>query len=213
MKKALSDKNNANVFFELGCGRCNLFGTNECKIHQWPNELLALRKLLQASGLQEERKWGAPIYTLHGKGVVMLGVLKDHCVVSFLKGVLLKDNEKILVSPGENSQSVKYCRIYKTTKLHRIIPILERYIQEAIILQNTGQKITLKTIDEYEVPTELTEMMMKNKELREIYEALTPGRKRSYLMHFLATKNSKTRIARIERCIEKMKLGKGFNEY
>ena len=43
------------------------------KPRPWREELNALRKILLASGLTEEIKWGGPCYTLDGKNVVGIG--------------------------------------------------------------------------------------------------------------------------------------------
>ena len=44
------------------------------------------------------------------------------------------------------------------------------------------------------------------------FHALTPGRQRAYVLHFTGAKQSKTRTARIEKCIPKFLAGKGLNE-
>jgi len=44
------------------------------------------------------------------------------------------------------------------------------------------------------------------------FEALTPGRQRSYLYHFGAAKQSATRAARIEKAMAAIFEGRGFLE-
>jgi len=48
--------------------------------------------------------------------------------------------------------------------------------------------------------------------LNKAFEALTPGRKRGYLLYFSQAKQSKTRESRIEKCIEKIFKGIGLND-
>jgi uncharacterized protein YdeI (YjbR/CyaY-like superfamily) len=48
--------------------------------------------------------------------------------------------------------------------------------------------------------------------LKAAFEALTPGIRRGYLLFFTATKQVKTREARIEKCIQLIMDGKGLNE-
>ena len=52
----------------------------------------------------------------------------------------------------------------------------------------------------------------KNKKLGEAFRALTPGRRRGYVLHFTAAKQSKTRTARIEKCIPAILAGKGIHD-
>ena len=42
----------------------------------WQVELTQLRKILNATELQEEVKWGGPCYTLDGKNVVGMGAFQ-----------------------------------------------------------------------------------------------------------------------------------------
>jgi uncharacterized protein YdeI (YjbR/CyaY-like superfamily) len=92
-------------YFARGCGRCALFETPQCRVHQWQEEMQTLRDILLDAGLTEERKWGNPCYTLNGKNVVMMGALKEFCSIGFFKGSLLTDPKKILIAAGENTQA------------------------------------------------------------------------------------------------------------
>ena len=49
-------------------------------------------------------------------------------------------------------------------------------------------------------------------ELREAFEALTPGRRKSYIFHVASAKQVKTRAARAARCVPMILSGRGFNE-
>ena len=44
------------------------------------------------------------------------------------------------------------------------------------------------------------------------FEALTPGRRRAYLLYFSAAKQSKTRTSRIEKWIQNILNGKGMDD-
>ena len=101
-----------------GCGRCPLVGTPDCKVHQWPEELMKLRNILLDCGLTEELKWGVPCYTYQSKNIVLVSALRNYCAFSFLKGVLLEDPHNILEKPGPNSQSD---RVIKFTSVEQII--------------------------------------------------------------------------------------------
>jgi len=49
-------------------------------------------------------------------------------------------------------------------------------------------------------------------ELAKAFEALTQGRQRGYNLYFTAAKQSKTRVARIEKCAPKILAGQGLND-
>ena len=74
--------------------------------------LLLLRKTLLSTSLTEEYKWKQPCYTLNGKNVIILAGLKDHVIISFFKGALLKNENDILQKAGENSQAARIIRLY-----------------------------------------------------------------------------------------------------
>ena len=41
---------------------------------------------------------------------------------------------------------------------------------------------------------------------------MTPGRQRAYLLHFASAKQSKTREARVEKCMPRILTGKGIDD-
>lgn len=195
-----------------GCGRCDLVGTPECKVHTWQEELKALRRLLLECGLTEERKWGSPCYTHNGKNVVMIAAFTDNCALSFLKGVLLKDEQGILEKPGENSQSVRFVRFTDVKQLMNQWDVLKRYVFEAVEVEKAGLEVKKKAISEYEVPEEFQERLDADPKLKAAFEGLTPGRQKGYLLYFSGAKQSKTREARIEKYIPKILQGIGFHD-
>jgi uncharacterized protein YdeI (YjbR/CyaY-like superfamily) len=69
-----------------------------------------------------------------------------------------------------------------------------------------------KKTSDFPVPEELTQRFRKDTRFKRAFEALTPGRQRSYLYHFAAAKQSATRVARIEKAMSAIFAGKGFLE-
>jgi uncharacterized protein YdeI (YjbR/CyaY-like superfamily) len=49
-------------------------------------------------------------------------------------------------------------------------------------------------------------------EMESVFNALTPGRQRAYLLYFSAPKQTKTRVSRVEKCMQKILNGKGLND-
>ena len=196
-----------------GCGRCDKVGTPECKVNTWRDGLVALRNIVLDTPLKEERKWGAPCYTFNGQNVVMIGAFKTNYVLSFIKGALLKDEHNLLVAPGEHTQSGRVIRFTDAKRAIELATVLKSYILEAIEIEKAGLRVAVKKMEDYALPYELQQAMEADAALKDAFEALTPGRQRSYILHIGSAKQAKTREARVEKCRDKIFDGKGFNEY
>lgn len=186
-------------------------------LDKWKAELSELRTLLLDCGLTEELKWKSPCYTFKGKNICVIGPFKAHCVLSFFKGYLLKDTENILVKPGENTQSARIIKFTDSTTIIKLAELLKTYIFEAIEIENSNEKhlkqSDSKSLNAKQVyPDELKQILNENEQLTTAFEALTPGRKRAYIMYFSAAKQSKTKKARIEKYIPRILSGKGIND-
>lgn len=202
-----------NEYLTLGCGRCNLFNTPECKVHNWSQELHLLRSIVTATDLVEEIKWGMPCYTYNDKNVAMIGAFKNYCFLSFFKGSLMKDPYKILTATGENSHVAKILKFTSFVEIEAVANYIPSYLLEAINLEKANIKVPKAPTPTLEIPIEFQKVLKENKVLKSAFDALTPGRQRSYLLHFNGAKQSKTRDTRIEKCIPLILTGKGFNEY
>ena len=194
-----------------GCGRCPLGGTPECKVHNWEPELLELRRIVLDCDLKEEYKWSQPCYTFQGKNVLLITALKDYCAVSFFKGSLLDDSSGILSKPGEHSQAARLIRFTAVQDILEMEALVKVYIQAAIAVEKAGLKVQFKKETE-PIPAELQQQLAEDPALKKAFFALTRGRQRGYILYFSAPKQSKTRIARIERYKEKILAGKGFHD-
>lgn len=207
-------KLNADVtsYFKDGCGRCKLHGTPECKVRSWAKELKRLRAIVLECDLVEERKWGVACYTFEEKNIAIVSALKDYCALSFFKGVLMSDPNKLLVAPGENSQSARLIKFTELDQINENESVLKKYIEEAIQIECSGQKVEFKAKTELVLPEELYQKFSESPELQSAFEALTPGRQRGYVLHFSAAKQSATRTSRIEKCIPAILAGKGMHD-
>ena len=179
---------------------------------RWQEEMKALRGILLDCDLTEELKWGKPCYTAHGGNIVIMQPFKAHLSLMFFKGALLDDPEGILRSQGENTRSALRMELTSPEQVAGRSSIIKAYIQAAIAVEEAGLEVPEKKVAEYEFPEELTKRLREDREYRQAFEALTPGRKKSYLLHFSGAKRAETRERRIERCRAKVLRGKGFNE-
>lgn len=196
-------------FFVEGCMRCPKGATPACKVHRWTAILEFLRQLILETGLQEERKWGMPTYTLNGKNVVILAVFKESCVLSFLKGGMLEDPYSILERPGPNSQKGRFIRFTQLAKAQELKAEIKKYLLQAIEVEQSGKKSSPKPSSQ-ELPDELLQKFVEHPGLETAFFALTPGRQRGYLIHFADAKQSTTRLNRIEKFLPKILVGKGM---
>ena len=89
---------------------------------------------------------------------------------------------------------------------------LAKHVREAIAVEKAGLRVTKRKTSEFPVPEELKERFRKDPRFKRAFEALTPGRQRSYLYHFAAAKQSATRVARIEKARPAIFEGRGFLE-
>ena len=178
----------------------------------WKEAYAKLRTLALESGLTEELKWGHPCYTLKGKNVFLLHGFNDYCALLFHKGVLLKDDHKILVQQTANVQSARQIRFTSAKEITRLAPTLRTYIQEAVIVEQTGKKVAFKKTTEFDMPEEFAVKLRAMPMLKSAFASLTPGRQRGYLLHFASAKQATTREARIEKNVERILAGKGLDD-
>ena len=157
-------------------------------------------------------KWGKPCFTYQRKNVAIVIPLKDACAFSFFKGALLKDPKHILQKIGQ-AQAGRWIKFTSVKDITAVQSILRSYLQEAIKVEESGKKVTLKKASEYAVPEELQARLDATPKLRAAFEALTPGRRKSYIFHVSGAKQAKTRVARAERCVPMIMRGRGFNEF
>jgi uncharacterized protein YdeI (YjbR/CyaY-like superfamily) len=93
-----------------------------------------------------------------------------------------------------------------------MLPTLKAYIYEAIEVEKAGLKVDFKKTAEFTVPEEFQNKLDEMAALKTAFDALTPGRQKAYLLHFAAPKQSKTREARVEKCMQQILEGQGLND-
>ena len=178
---------------------------------RWEAEIAEMRRVLAGLAMKEECKWGKPTYTVDGKNIVILQGFKEYFGLGFFQGALLKDPQKALVQLGQ----VQAGRVMKFTSAKEIrakAATIKAYVREAMAVEKAGLRVERKTTSEFPVPAELTARFQRDARFKRAFEALTPGRQRSYLYHFAAAKQSATRAARIEKAMPAIFEGRGFLE-
>ena len=182
------------------------------KAKKWREEFQKLRMVCLERGLTEGLKWGKPCYTFQNSNIVLIHGFKDYCALLFFKGALLKDAKGILVQQTENVQAARQIRFTNVREIVEMEPVLKTYIKEAIEVEKAGLEVNYKKTSEFVIPEEVQNRLDESPALKTAFAALTPGRQRGYILYFSAAKQSKTREARVEKCVQQILNGKGLND-
>ena len=177
---------------------------------RWSESLTLLRELLLFGGFVEELKWGKPCYSYKGKNVILLFAFKEYCAIGFMKGALLNDAAHILAAPGEHSQAMRMVKFTNADEVKKRASILRDYVSETIANEEAGLEIPFQPSESETVPEEFQAILDENPSIEEAFHSLTPGRQRAYLLYFSDAKQSKTRVARIEKYLPRILERKGL---
>jgi uncharacterized protein YdeI (YjbR/CyaY-like superfamily) len=178
---------------------------------RWEAEIAEMRRVLAGLDLKEACKWGKPTYTLGGKNVVILQGFKEYFALGFFQGALLKDPENVLVQLGR-THAGRVMKFATAKEIKAKAALIRAYVREAVAVEKAGLRMKPKKTSAYPVPEELKARLRTDPQFKRAFEALTPGRQRSYLYHIGAAKQSATRIARIDKATPAIFEGRGFLE-
>lgn len=181
-------------------------------VQKWKAEFEKLRMIILDCQLTEDFKWGVPCYTFEDKNIVLIHGFKDYCAILFFKGALLHDTGGILIQQTENVQAGRQIRFTGIREIAVMETVLKDYIHEAVEVEKAGLQVNFKKNSEYIIPGEFQNKLDAIPALKTAFEALTPGRQRAYLFYFSESKQSKTRVSRVEKHIQQILNGKGLND-
>jgi uncharacterized protein YdeI (YjbR/CyaY-like superfamily) len=167
-------------FFTQGCGRCARFATLDCSTRRWIDGLNTLRSICFSMGLSETVKWAHPVYMHMGGNIALIEAFRSDFRLNFLNPGLIRECEGVLEPQGPNSQTPSMIRFTTVERVDELEPVIKAYIQQLMAHAEAGRKPP-KVQRKIKFPNELTEALDADPELAEAFEALTPGRQRSYL--------------------------------
>ena len=179
---------------------------------KWQAETDRLRAILASEGLVEVEKWAKPCFQRGGGNVAIIQPFKDELRIMFFKGAILADPEGLLGSQGENTQGARVVRFAGMADVDAREAALRALIRSAVDAEDRGLKPAYPARHDLDLPEELTAAMDADPLLAEGFHGLTPGRQRSWVLHFASAKQSATRAARIDKAAPAIKAGKGWNE-
>jgi len=177
-------------------------------ISRWRDEARALCALLEDEGLSGTIKWGAPCYVTRGGNVALIQRMKDYCALAFTRGALLDDPAGVLEQPGSH-RSLRQIRLRSVAEIEMQAPVIRGYIRRAAALTEAGRRIPPREDDDLPMPPELGAALDADPPLAEAFAALTPGRRRAWLLHVGSARRPATRTARISRGRGEILAGRG----
>ncbi len=178
---------------------------------KWMEEMEILASIINKLPLEKTIKWGAEVFTYNGKNVVSYGGFKNYFMLWFYNGVFLEDKYKVLVNAQEGK--TKSLRQWRFTSIAEIDEKkITEYIYEAIEIEKKGLKISPEKFVAISAP-ELLEAEFKNdKNLKDAFEKLTPGKQKEYIVYINEAKQEATKIKRIEKIKPMILQGVGLND-
>ena len=169
---------------------------------QWQEEFKILREIINETELTEDYKWMHPCYTLDDKNVVIIQDFKHYCALLFEKGAIMEDPYQSLIQQTKNVQAARQLRFESLDEVNQRRDEIKWYVEEAIRIEKSGEKVPMKKTEDYDMPEELQAKLDAMPELKEAFSNLTTGRQRQYMYHIGQAKRAATRENRVEKYID-----------
>lgn len=181
------------------------------KHEKWSEGLSKIRNIILETELDENIKWGAPVYSLNGKNVMGLGAFKNHFGVWFFQGVFLKDEEKLLINAQEEkTKALRQMRFESIDEVNE--KAVRNYTLEAIENQRLGKEIKPERNKAFTIPKELKDHFNTNSELKDAYEKLSKSKQREYAEHIESAKREATKQSRLVKITPMIISGVGLHD-
>lgn len=178
---------------------------------KWKNEIMALRNLIKTYPFNEGLKWSRPVYDIDGKNILGIGAFKEHYGIWFFNGGLHQKHTQLLQNAQEGkTHSMRQIKFDKQSGPD--MGELSKYIDESIEIHKSGKRLTPKVLKEMNIPEELKDSFLSEKDLETAFNNLTPGKKREYCDFINEAKRKETKIARLEKIIPMILTGAGLND-
>ncbi len=198
-------------YFLKGCGRCERFATPECSTRLWAEGLADLRRICLDMGLEETLKWGHPCYLHAGRNIAIVGAFLGDFRLSFFNAALMQNPDGVLEKQGPNTRQADTVRFTHVAQVASREQIIRSCLREAMSYAEEDRKPPRDNTEPV-LPRELKEALNADPALAGAFQALTPGRQKSYVININGAKKSETRVARIKKFREKILAGKGATE-
>jgi uncharacterized protein YdeI (YjbR/CyaY-like superfamily) len=166
----------------------------------WHNELIALRRILQSTDLDETTKWGMPCYTYENKNIVGMCGFKSYFGLWFHQGVFLSDPENVLINA--QSGKTKGLRQWRMTAMNDInATAVKSYIEESIDHAKAGKTIPIAAPRKLKIPLLLQTALEKDTALQGAFYNFRTAQQCDFADYISSAKQEKTKQRRLEKII------------
>ncbi len=170
-----------------------------------------LRELANKTALEENLKWGSPVYTIDNKNVLGIMAFKNFFGVWFFNGVFLSDPKKVLRNAQEGkTKAMRHWNFENEDEIDTAGVLA--YMQEAIENQKKGLSVKPEQKKKTQIPELLQEALSKNNELKRRFEAFAPYKQREFCEHISEAKQEKTKLSRLEKILPMISDGVSLND-
>ncbi|MCF4166852.1 YdeI/OmpD-associated family protein [Zavarzinia compransoris] len=167
-----------------------------------------MRGICLGAGLEEVLKWGHPCYRHADRNIAIVGAFRGDFRLSFFDAGLMTDPARRMERQGPNTKYPNMIRFTSNGQPAAERDLLVAYLGEAKYLAASGAKVP-KDDSEPDMPDELIEALAADPELAMAFQALTPGRRKSYVINLNGAKQPATRMSRIAKFRDRIIAGKG----
>lgn len=176
-----------------------------------------LRELIHKGcpDVEETMKWSFPHFQYKGAILCSFASFKQHCVLAFWKGTLLKDPGGWL---GERKAQGGEAmgQFGRITNLKELPPgkVIIDFVRQAMKLNEEGVKLPpkeKKPAGELVVPDYFLSALKRNKKAQTAFDKFSTSMKREYVQWITEAKTEETRQKRMDTSIEWISEGKGRN--
>ena len=163
--------------------------------------------------VEEKIKWSFPHFDYKNEMMCSMAAFKQHAVVGFWKGALMKDKALLEMARSEEAMG----HMGKLTSLNDLPPDKKmiNYIKEAMKLNDEGVKLASKPKSsekkEITVPDYFLKALAKNNKARQVFENSSWSYRKEYIEWILEAKTEVTRDKRITTALEWLTEGKSRN--
>ncbi len=175
---------------------------------QWSSLLILLREIALSTSMEENLKWGVPVYGFGKKNLVGIAAFKYHCALWFYQGALLEDAAGKLIKPQDDpAKAMRQWRFTSPDEVVEYAETIQDYMLQAIQNHLQGKEIKPEKQPEPEMPIVLKQLLDDHKNLAAAFLNLKPGRKKEFIQYIAQAKRIETQEARLKKIAQLLNEG------
>jgi len=177
---------------------------------KWGPELKLLQKVLRDTELEEQVKWGMPVYTIKNKNVIGITGFKNFFGIWFYQGVFLSDPKKLLRNAQEGkTKAMRHLNFAHKDEMD--FKLIKAYVREAIENEKAGKRVKIAK-KKLAMPPLLAAAFKKDKKLDAAFKALSLTKQNDFKDYLLSAKREATKASRLQKILPMIKEGIGMND-